>query len=213
MNAVMFNIGMFSYMCMVLMPIFCRPDWPKHLLRKWLPERLQLVFPLAHEAADNLSCTLIGDHGVAEALTKKENTKMKENVKNKKNDKNKRIVRNWTWKNFLFNLICLHYVAVQLFLPYSHFLTKVKISGFILKFIIKVKKMNRKVIFTISFTQGYNSWTQGLYGYSWDMMIHSWSTQHVVVKVTDKHSDREQYLRPGVSHSFIFLLYKKIDWV
>lgn len=27
--------------------------------------------------------------------------------------------------------------------------------------------------------QGYNNWTNGLYGYSWDMMVHSRSHQHV----------------------------------
>ena len=38
----------------------------------------------------------------------------------------------------------LLYCSIQLFLPYSHFITG-----------------------------GYNGWTQGAYGYSWDMMIHS----------------------------------------
>lgn len=117
MNAVMFDIGMFSYMCMVLIPIFCRPDWPKQLVRRWLPNRVQFFFPASHEAADNLSCTLL----VEETVTKKEDTKKKN-----KNKKNKGVLRNWTWKHLLINLICLHYVAVQLFLPYSHFLTKVK---------------------------------------------------------------------------------------
>ncbi|RWS27648.1 vitamin K-dependent gamma-carboxylase-like protein [Leptotrombidium deliense] len=37
------------------------------------------------------------------------------------------------------------YIVIQLFLPFSH-----------------------------HFTQGYNTWTNGLYGYSWDMMLHNW---------------------------------------
>ena len=45
--------------------------------------------------------------------------------------------------NGKFIFVCL-YAAIQLVLPYSH-----------------------------SITQGYNGWTQGAYGYSWDMMIHS----------------------------------------
>ena len=46
--------------------------------------------------------------------------------------------------------------------------------------------------------QGYNSWTQGLYGYSWDMMVHSWSTQHVRVKVVDQVSGEVTFIRPTV---------------
>ncbi|XP_065061056.1 vitamin K-dependent gamma-carboxylase-like [Rhopilema esculentum] len=60
------------------------------------------------------------------------------------------------------------YVALQLTLPYSH-----------------------------SITKGYNAWTQGLYGYSWDMMVHSWTTQHVVIKVVDNATGEATYLRPG----------------
>ncbi|KAJ8286789.1 hypothetical protein GJAV_G00043300 [Gymnothorax javanicus] len=41
-----------------------------------------------------------------------------------------------------WTLFTLLYVAEQFFLPYSHFIT-----------------------------QGYNNWTNGLYGYSWDMMV------------------------------------------
>ena len=47
--------------------------------------------------------------------------------------------------------------------------------------------------------QGYNAWTQGLYGYSWDMMVHSWSTQHVRIKVVDQVSGEVTYIRPTVS--------------
>ena len=47
--------------------------------------------------------------------------------------------------------------------------------------------------------QGYNAWTQGLYGYSWDMMVHSWSTQHLRVTIVDKSNGNVTYLRPDVS--------------
>ena len=33
-------------------------------------------------------------------------------------------------------------------------------------------------------SRGYNTWTQGLYGYSWDMMIQTWATQHIRVSIT-----------------------------
>uniref|UniRef100_A0A8C5KLC0 Gamma-glutamyl carboxylase n=1 Tax=Jaculus jaculus TaxID=51337 RepID=A0A8C5KLC0_JACJA len=63
----------------------------------------------------------------------------------------------------------LFYLLEQLFLPYSHFLT-----------------------------QGYNNWTNGLYGYSWDMMVHSRSHQHVKITYRDGLTGELGYLNPGV---------------
>jgi len=57
-------------------------------------------------------------------------------------------------------------MAIQLFLPYSHFITK-----------------------------GYNGWTQGTYGYSWDMMIHSFATQHTKIYYKDPQTGQDGYLR------------------
>ncbi|NXB73302.1 VKGC carboxylase, partial [Donacobius atricapilla] len=62
------------------------------------------------------------------------------------------------------------YVLEQLFLPYSHFIT-----------------------------QGYNNWTNGLYGYSWDMMVHSRFHQHVKITYRDGLTGEVGYLKPGVS--------------
>ncbi|XP_062913193.1 vitamin K-dependent gamma-carboxylase isoform X1 [Mobula hypostoma] len=61
------------------------------------------------------------------------------------------------------------YVAEQFFLPHSHFIT-----------------------------QGYNNWTNGLYGYSWDMMVHSRSHQHVKITYKDGVTGEVGYLNPGV---------------
>ncbi|NP_001086044.1 gamma-glutamyl carboxylase L homeolog [Xenopus laevis] len=61
------------------------------------------------------------------------------------------------------------YIIEQLFLPYSHFIT-----------------------------QGYNNWTNGLYGYSWDMMVHSRSHQHVKITYRDGITGEIGYLNPGV---------------
>ncbi|XP_033926481.1 LOW QUALITY PROTEIN: vitamin K-dependent gamma-carboxylase [Melopsittacus undulatus] len=61
------------------------------------------------------------------------------------------------------------YVLEQLFLPYSHFIT-----------------------------QGYNNWTNGLYGYSWDMMVHSRFHQHVKITYQDGLTGDVGYLKPGV---------------
>lgn len=61
----------------------------------------------------------------------------------------------------------LFYCGLQLFLPYSHFITK-----------------------------GYNNWTNGLYGYSWDMMVHAWDTVLTSIKVVDNHQNHTLYLLP-----------------
>ena len=47
-------------------------------------------------------------------------------------------------------------------------------------------------------TQGYNHWTGGLYGYSWDMMVHNCDTQHIKIKYVSKESGKEGYLDPTV---------------
>lgn len=49
------------------------------------------------------------------------------------------------------------------------------------------------------FAQGYNNWTNGLYGYSWDMMVHSRSHQHVKITYKDGATGDVGYLNPGVS--------------
>lgn len=54
--------------------------------------------------------------------------------------------------------------------------------------------------------QGFNNWTNGLYGYSWDMMVHSWNTQHVRIKYIDTTSGTEGYLQHDVMPSFPFVL-------
>jgi vitamin K-dependent gamma-carboxylase len=66
-------------------------------------------------------------------------------------------------------VLILCYCSLQLFLPYSHFITK-----------------------------GYNNWTNGLYGYSWDMMVHAWDTILVSIKVVDNKSGTSHFLDPYV---------------
>lgn len=57
------------------------------------------------------------------------------------------------------------YCALQAFLPYSHFLTP-----------------------------GYNTWTDGPYGYSWDMMVHAWDTVLVTTRIRDNAAGTSHYL-------------------
>lgn len=66
-------------------------------------------------------------------------------------------------------IFAILYIIEQFFLPYSHFITK-----------------------------GYNNWTNGLYGYSWDMMVHSRSHQHVKITYKDGKTGEIGYLNPGV---------------
>ncbi|KAL2079748.1 hypothetical protein ACEWY4_025492 [Coilia grayii] len=72
-------------------------------------------------------------------------------------------------KHKLWAIFVVVYLLEQLFLPYSHFIT-----------------------------QGYNNWTNGLYGYSWDMMVHSRSHQHVKITYRDGTTGEVGYLNPGV---------------
>lgn len=66
-------------------------------------------------------------------------------------------------------IFAILYIIEQFLLPYSHFIT-----------------------------QGYNNWTNGLYGYSWDMMVHSRSHQHVKITYKDGKTGEIGYLNPGV---------------
>uniref|UniRef100_A0AAQ5WYB8 Vitamin K-dependent gamma-carboxylase n=1 Tax=Amphiprion ocellaris TaxID=80972 RepID=A0AAQ5WYB8_AMPOC len=73
------------------------------------------------------------------------------------------------FKHKLGAFFTILYIAEQFFMPYSHFIT-----------------------------QGYNNWTNGLYGYSWDMMVHSRSHQHVKITYKDGITGEIGYLNPGV---------------
>ena len=70
-------------------------------------------------------------------------------------------------KQKLTVVIIFIYFILQLFLPFSHWITK-----------------------------GYNTWTNGLYGYSWDMMVHKWKHIHTKITVVDKTKENRFYLDP-----------------
>uniref|UniRef100_A0A665UUG4 HTTM-like domain-containing protein n=1 Tax=Echeneis naucrates TaxID=173247 RepID=A0A665UUG4_ECHNA len=73
------------------------------------------------------------------------------------------------FKHKMAAIFTIIYIMEQFFLPYSHFIT-----------------------------QGYNNWTNGLYGYSWDMMVHSRNHQHVKITYKDGKNGDVGYLNPGV---------------
>ncbi|KAF7267602.1 hypothetical protein GWI33_019193 [Rhynchophorus ferrugineus] len=124
-----FLFGMFPYVCLATLPLFCKEDWPRKiwhfLLRK--------------------SCnTKETTKEVSSATTKPQMITKKQKL--------------------VVGCLFLH-MFLQIFLPYSHFIT-----------------------------QGFNTWTNGLYGYSWDMMVHSWHSILVVIKVVDNESGQEHFM-------------------
>jgi len=70
-----------------------------------------------------------------------------------------------SWKHHITVLITITWMCVQLFIPFSHFITL-----------------------------GYNGWTEGPYGYSWDMMVQNTRSQHIKITYVDKNG-QEGYLK------------------
>ncbi|KAJ8913553.1 hypothetical protein NQ315_017104 [Exocentrus adspersus] len=143
MNSRLFSIGMFPYVCLATMPLFCSESWPR---------RIQAVFTKNNlDPGPSSVCIYPQDENKA-----------------KKEVNGYFLERNVRWKHRLVVVLLIGHCGLQMFLPYSHFITK-----------------------------GYNNWTKGLYGYSWDMMVHSWDTILVVVKVVDNNSGREYFVDSG----------------
>nr|XP_023023927.1 vitamin K-dependent gamma-carboxylase [Leptinotarsa decemlineata] len=138
MNSRLFSIGMFPYVCLATMPLFCDETWPRKIQSLFTTDNL--------EAAPSDSC-----------IYPKDETRI-----------DRDLVRKPSWKHKFVATLLMCHCGLQAFLPYSHFITK-----------------------------GYNNWTNGLYGYSWDMMVHSWDTILVVVKVIDNDTDREHFIDAG----------------
>ncbi|XP_034255208.1 vitamin K-dependent gamma-carboxylase isoform X2 [Thrips palmi] len=172
MNSRLFMIGMFPYVCLATMPLFCHNDWPRRLRAGWRhwwrhqdaddkakteaeappPQPWPWQQPALHkDAVVDAGCLLLPEVPAG-----------------KKQDRGSRApAPPLRWYHHLTAALLLSHTGMQLFLPYSHFITK-----------------------------GYNTWTNGLYGYSWDMMVHSWDTILVVVKVVEKDTGREHFLDP-----------------
>ncbi|CAL8277732.1 unnamed protein product [Merluccius merluccius] len=154
MNSQLFSIGMFAYTMLSTSPLFCYPDWPRRFFARF-PKPLEGLLPFtAPRAQPSASC-------VYPVVQKSPKTQSGPSTTQPR------------FRHKLAAVFTLLYVAEQLFLPYSHFIT-----------------------------QGYNNWTNGLYGYSWDMMVHSRSHQHVKITYRDGITGEVGYLNPGVfTHS------------
>ncbi|KAJ6640786.1 Vitamin K-dependent gamma-carboxylase [Pseudolycoriella hygida] len=89
-------------------------------------------------------------------------------LKTIKRDDRRQLSQTIEFRQRLVVCLVLSYCSGQVFLPYSHFIT-----------------------------EGYNGWTNGIYGYSWDMMIHAWDTTLTVVEVVDRSSNTHHFLHPN----------------
>lgn len=129
MNSRLFNIGMFPWVCLVELPLFCRHEWPRTFLRK-------------------LKCSTAAD-----------------SVRTIANDKN--VTTKRTLRERFTTFLILIYCCLQLCLPYSHFISK-----------------------------GYNGWVDGVYGYSFDMMMQNWEPSIISLKVVDNNVKQTHFIEP-----------------
>lgn len=210
-NSRLFAIGMFPYVCLATMPIFCNADWPRRLVSYFKSSRITSFFirnqgtkncdkysiasktldDILEEEGEFVTPSATPRKTKAEASNREETETSYAEVDNEVHDKTsvikyqqdtvqtqhmKTVCRNikkidckpraTKKQKFVVSLLLL-YVALQFFLPYSHFITK-----------------------------GYNNWVPGLYGYSWDMMVHVWDTVLVVIRVHDNVMHEDRYLDP-----------------
>ncbi|XP_047493643.1 vitamin K-dependent gamma-carboxylase-like [Penaeus chinensis] len=254
MNSQIFSIGMFPWVCIATLPIFCNLSWPRPLLSSFqkflLPlrtlhdrfiasrqssdegpstdddattyswssisrqEKIRLYTsqklngaPPPHHWREGKSVSAKGTSVVSnirEQTTSvtgtegsnvgeveqvdKQTTKVEEKnsggremkIKEEQEDMLRTLQRNRTCvysdddqevtvRQKVTSVLIVAYLCLQLFLPFSHFITK-----------------------------GYNTWTEGPYGYSWDMMVHSWDTLHVKITVVKLDTGKKFYIDPNV---------------
>jgi vitamin K-dependent gamma-carboxylase len=162
MNSRLFNIGMFPWTCIVLLPLYYSYSWPRVVWQRccfWKPKVESSVQTKDKVRKKVETFTSVPD-GEGDSMVRRKRLRQN-SLKVKKEHVTKR-------RKVVVALI-LTYCALQLFLPYSHFITK-----------------------------GYNNWTNGLYGYSWDMMINAWDTVLVSIKIVDNNSATSHFLDPYV---------------
>nr|XP_045599854.1 vitamin K-dependent gamma-carboxylase-like [Procambarus clarkii] len=209
MNAQIFSIGMFPWVCLVTLPIFCSTSWPRPFL-----EAFSSLLPASHTLPNPVSTSGLtpGNDGPSSAAGEQAHAQRQGEAVGGDNSEGKlleagaeaspdatqpiapkfteagktvadqdilrTLKRNpscyypgedgcVTGQQKATTVAVLVYLCLQLCLPFSHFITK-----------------------------GYNTWTEGPYGYSWDMMVHSWDTLHVKVTAVTTHSGETLYLDP-----------------
>ncbi|OAD57753.1 Vitamin K-dependent gamma-carboxylase, partial [Eufriesea mexicana] len=180
MNSRLFSIGMFPYVCLVTMPLFCDPDWPRRLRtfvkNNYVPSFFtknrdfkshdKAAIDRANESWDERNNRTSKESSIADADREGTNPTDPTITRKRAREICSKSAKVTKKQKFVVSLLLFH-VFLQFFLPYSHFITK-----------------------------GYNNWVPGMYGYSWDMMVHVWDTVLVVIKVHDNVSNEDRYLDP-----------------
>ncbi|XP_071952480.1 vitamin K-dependent gamma-carboxylase-like [Antedon mediterranea] len=180
MNSQMFQIGMFPYTMLVSILMFCYADWPRQLFKR-LPQVCHIVLPLNTPLQSSKHC-LYQESDSHQQLDSHQQpdeviSPIRKSHKQKRKSKEEVIIKRtndetestiYLKHRIIFGVLSA-YSLTQVILPYSHFVTK-----------------------------GYNNWTNGLYGYSWDMMVHSWSSQHIKITFVDNKTGEVGYITPGV---------------
>nr|AAK97782.1 vitamin K-dependent gamma-glutamyl carboxylase [Conus textile] len=161
MNAQMFSIGMFPYAMLGLTPVFFYANWPRALFRR-IPRSLRILTPDDGEddTLPSEKCLYTKEQAKPELAStpEHENTAVRKQLTPPTQP---------TFRHHAAAAFTVFFILWQMFLPFSHFITK-----------------------------GNNSWTQGLYGYSWDMMVHTRSTQHTRISFINKDTGERGFLDP-----------------
>ncbi|XP_063591445.1 vitamin K-dependent gamma-carboxylase-like [Penaeus indicus] len=194
MNSQIFSIGMFPWVCIATLPIFCDLSWPRPLLSsfqkfllplrtfhdRFIPSRQSSdEGPSTDDDATTYSWSSISRQEKIRLYTSQKLNKEEKFVSAKDTSVGSNISdqmtsitnddQEVTMRQKVTSVLVVAYLCLQLFLPFSHFITK-----------------------------GYNTWTDGPYGYSWDMMVHSWDTLHVKITVVKLDTGKKFYIDPNV---------------
>ena len=113
MNSQMFHIGMFSYTMLATLLLFCAYNWPKKLLSR-MPNFINKILPSQDEPQASVHCV----YPESVKVTSNGSDQNGKTIPSKK-------CRTPTAKHKAVVFIALVYIGSQLFLPYSHFVTKV----------------------------------------------------------------------------------------
>ncbi|XP_032834607.2 vitamin K-dependent gamma-carboxylase isoform X1 [Petromyzon marinus] len=188
MNSQLFNIGMFPYAMIATSALFCSHDWPRKLLAR-LPEcTAPWCRPFLLPPGWSPSCLYPAPRHSGRDLPPAPSSTSSSSAAKDCGGGSEGGGTSCSaakdcgggrkgdgpptvagWRHRVAAALILVFACEQLLLPYSHFITK-----------------------------GYNNWTNGLYGYSWDMMVHSRSHQHVKVTYRDRVTGNTGFLNPGV---------------
>lgn len=129
--------GMFPWVCLATMPLFCAPDWPRTVKKsfqsamdklKILPcyPKLKVIEKIGYEDEKNAKPNKTNEN--EEVGSGKKDIDIKndpDDIDHKKNDTKSDKERLVNKKEKIVTCALIIYMGIQAFLPYSHFITKV----------------------------------------------------------------------------------------